>query len=139
MRERRLTYGIFAGHITARNDEGTKRAFTAAYACVGDGLDYEYRGMAIVRPGTPDEIVAEGNALHHCVGSYIGRIAKRECLILFLRRREDLAKPFYTIEVRHRRIIQVRGQGNRDPTPEVQNFVDHWTREVLRAAVLKAA
>lgn len=138
-RDLQASHDRVAGHITARNDEGTKRAFKAAYACVGDGLDYEYRGMAIVRPDTPDEIVAEGNALHHCVGSYIGRIAKRECLILFLRRREDLAKPFYTIEVRHRRIIQVRGQGNRDPTPEVQNFVNHWTREVLRAAVLKAA
>lgn len=115
------------------------RAFRAAYAHVGDSLDYEHGGLAIVRPGTPDEIAQEGNALHHCVGSYIGRVAKRECLILFLRRREDLTKPYYTIELRRRRIVQARGQGNRDPTPEVRDFMDRWTREVLQAPARKAA
>lgn len=128
-----------AQHIKVRNDGDTMRAFRAAYAHVGDSLDFEHGGMAIVRPGTPDEIVEEGNALHHCVGSYISRVAKRECLILFLRRCGDLAKPYYTIELRHRRIVQVRGQGNQDPTPEVRDFVDRWKREVLHAPALGLA
>lgn len=128
-----------AQHIKARNDGDTMRAFKTAYAHVGGSLDFEYRGMAIVRPGTPDEIAQEGNALHHCVGSYVTRVAKRECLILFLRRCGDLAKSFYTIELRHRRIVQVRGQGNQDPTPEVRDFVDRWKREVLQAPALGLA
>ena len=138
-RDLQKSHDRVAQHITAKNDEDTKRAFKAAYAYVGNSLDFAYKGMEILRPDTPDEIIAEGNALHHCVGSYISRVAKRECLILFLRRCGDEARPFYTIELRHRRIIQVRGQDNQDPTPEVQDFVDHWTREVLQAAVLKAA
>lgn len=128
-----------ARHIKAKSNKKIRQDFEAAYARVGDSLDFEYKGMKIIRPNTPDEIIHEGNALHHCVGSYVGRIAERECLILFLRRREDEAKPYYTIELRHRRIVQVRGQGNRDPAPEVQEFIDHWTREVLQAAVHEAA
>ena len=95
--------------------------------------------MKIVRPNTPDEIIREGNVLHHCVGGYVKRIAQKECLILFLRRCGNEAKPFYTIEVRHRRIVQVRGQGNQDPTHAVQDFIDHWKREVLHAVVYEAA
>lgn len=128
-----------AQHIQAKSDENTRRGFEAAYTRIGNSLDFEYEGMRITRPNTPDDIVQEGNALHHCVGGYVGRVAKKECLILFLRQCSDEARPFYTIEVRHRRIIQVRGQGNQDPVPAVQNFIEHWKREVLQAVVSKAA
>ena len=49
----------------------------------------------------------------------------------FLRRCGDIAKPFYTIELRDREVVQLRGANNMKATPEVQAFVDRWTREVL--------
>lgn len=128
-----------AQHIEAKNDTEILRDFAAAYARIGNSLDFEYKGMKIIRPDTPNDVVQEGNALRHCVGGYVSRIAKRECLILFLRRSEDVVKPFYTIELRHRRIVQVRGQGNQDPTHAVQDFINHWRREVLQAVVYEAA
>lgn len=128
-----------AQHIQDKNNARIQRGFETAYARIGDSLDFEYAGMKIIRPDTPDEIIREGNALHHCVGTYISRIAKKECLILFLRKCADENKPFYTIELRHRRIVQIRGQGNQDPTPEAQNFVDRWKWEVLQAYDRQAA
>ena len=89
--------------------------------------------MSIICPVTPDDIVAEGHALHHCVGGYVNRVANGECLILFLRRCEDISKPFYTIELRDRKVVQLKGMGNADATPEVQKFVVRWTHEVLQA------
>ena len=59
-------------------------------------------------------------------------MARKECVILFLRQCEDLDKPFYTVEVRGKKIAQVRGMRNCDPTPEVEKFMDKWEREVLR-------
>lgn len=50
-----------------------------------------------------------------------------------------MTKPFYTIELCRRRIVQARGQGNQDPTPEVRDFMDRWTREVLQAPALGLA
>ena len=61
-------------------------------------------------------------------------MARKECVILFLRRCEDLDKPFYTVEVRGKKIIQVRGWDNDAPTPEVEKFMAQWERKVLRAA-----
>ena len=138
-RDLQKSHDKVAQNIKAKKDENIQCGFQSAYARVGNSLDFEYNGLKIVRPNTPDEIIREGNVLHHCVGAYVKRIAQKECLILFLRRCGNEAKPFYTIEVRHRRIVQVRGQGNQDPTHAVQDFIDHWKREVLHAVVYEAA
>ena len=122
-----------AGRIKHKADAKELRKFKAVYKRLGGTLDYEHDGMTIICPVTPDDVITEGQTLHHCVGSYIHRIANGECLILFLRRSDDVSKPFYTIELRNQEVAQLRGRGNSNPTPEVQKFVDRWTREVLQA------
>ena len=101
------------------------------YKRIGDSLAFESQGMTILCPAAPRDIISEGQALHHCVGGYVKYVADGQCLILFLRRCEDIAKPFYTIELRDREVVQLRGANNMKATPEVQAFVDRWTREVL--------
>lgn len=122
------------GRVKAKADAQMHRDFKAAMQSISGHLDYEAGGMKLLLPSTPEELAAEGNALHHCVGSYTDRVARKECVILFLRQTEDLDKPFYTVEVRGKKIAQVRGMRNCDPTPEVRTFMDEWEREVLRAA-----
>ena len=90
------------------------------------------RGVKIVYPASLDNIVAEGQDLHHCVGGYVGKVAVKKTMILFLRRCEEAEKPFYTVEVLHGKVEQIRGVGNQAPTPEVAAFMDHWERQVLR-------
>ena len=102
-------------------------------------MAFESDGMKIVVPATPRELEAEGNALHHCVGTYADRVAKKECMILFLRQCTDETKPFYTIEIRGQEIIQVRGTGNCAATPEVQSFIDAFRRQVLQGSADNAA
>ena len=100
---------------------------------------FERDGMKIVVPATPGELASEGNALHHCVGSYGGRVAKKECMILFLRHCSDETKPYYTIEVRGQGVVQVRGVGNCEATPEVQKFIDAFRLRVLQGSTDCAA
>jgi len=102
-------------------------------------MAFEADGMKIVFPATPGELAAEGNALHHCVGRYADHVAKKECMILFLRRCSDESRPFYTIEVRGQEIIQVRGTWNCTATPEVQRFIDAFKQQVLQGSVNSAA
>lgn len=87
---------------------------------------------------TPD-IVAEGNALQHCVGGYVSRVAKKECIILFLRHADTPETSFFTIEVRGGVVAQVRGMQNCSPTPEVKSFMDVWEKKVLHRGSLPAA
>lgn len=126
--------------IELKENAKQRRAFRLAYKRIMSSLDYEKYGLKIVYPETPEEIVQEGNALHHCVGSYVERVAAKECIIVFLRAVNDPEKPFYTIEVRQSRITQIRGMGNQGATPEVDKFIMHWEREVLqKTAALPAA
>lgn len=122
------------GRVKAKADAQMHRDFKAAMKSISGHLDFETGGMKLLLPSTPEELAAEGNALHHCVGSYADRVARKECVILFLRQTEDIGKPFYTVEVRGGEVAQVRGMHNCNPTPEVEEFMDRWERVVLRAA-----
>lgn len=49
-----------------------------------------------------EELMVEGRTLHHCVGRdnhYMGKMAKGETWILFLRKKREVEKPYYTIEI----------------------------------------
>ena len=95
--------------------------------------------MKIVYPASLDDIVAEGNALHHCVGNYVDEVEAHKTMILFLRRCEDADKPYFTVEVQNKKVVQVRGMENADMTPEVKRFMDRWERQVLRRQDLETA
>ena len=122
------------GRVKAKADAQMRRDFKAAMKSISGHLDFEDDGMKMVLPANAEDLAAEGNALHHCVGSYANRVARKECVILFLRQTEELDKPFYTVEVRSGKIAQVRGFHNGDPTPEVERFMAKWEQQVLRAA-----
>lgn len=79
-----------------------------------------------------------GIQLHHCVGTYIERVAAKKCLIVFVRRVEEPKKPYVTVEVRNGKIEQIHGDHNSDPTEEVKKFVDLWSRKVLPMALQAA-
>ena len=129
-----------ARRIKQKADAKMRRDFKIAYRRIMGQLDFEMGGMKIVYPQNPSELVAEGHALHHCVGSYADRVARQECIILFLRRCENETKPFYTIEIQKRKIVQVRGMQNARATPAVEKFISQWEMAVLnQPATLRAA
>lgn len=130
----RTAHDRAAKQVKIRADKLTRRNFRLAYQRISGALDYTSGGMTIVLPSTPDELAAEGSALHHCVGGYADRVARKECIIVFVRRTDEPQKPYYTAEIRDGRVVQLRGLQNCDPTPEVQAFSDAWERAVLRAA-----
>lgn len=120
-----------AHRLKHKADAKERRAFAAVYRNIAGQYDFGKDGMKIVYPSTPDDVIAEGHLLHHCVGGFVERVADRECVILFLRRCSDPLKPFFTIEVRGRQIVQVRGMKNCSATPDVNKFIKAWEQRVL--------
>ncbi len=112
-------------------DTKTKREFITIYKSISEQLCFEKDGLKLICPSVPENIIAEGHALHHCIGDYISRVAEKECIILFVRKSSEIDKPYYTVEIRRQEIVQVHGIGNCSMTPEVQAFVEQWKKQVL--------
>ena len=62
-------------------------------------LEFKFGDWCSVVLASPFEVVAEGNNMHHCVGSYVGRIAKGNSLILSLRYAKSPDHSEITVEV----------------------------------------
>ena len=122
-------------YIKKCRDEQTKRAFREVYEHLAEKANLTSKKLQIVCPKQTDDLIAEGQALHHCVGTYIERVAAKKCLIVFVRRVEEPKKPYVTVEVRNGKIEQIHGDHNSDPTEEVKKFVDLWSRKVLPMAL----
>ena len=125
-------------YIKKCRDEQTKRAFREVYENLAEKANLTSKKLQIVCPKQTDDLITEGQALHHCVGTYIERVAAKKCLIVFVRRVEEPEKPFVTVEVSNGKIVQIRGERNSDPTKEVKKFVDLWSRKVLPMALQTA-
>lgn len=89
---------------------------------------------------TPEEIVAEGAILHHCVGGYLEQHSEGKTHIFVIRKPGEENKPFYTLELsKSLRLIQCRGyKNNREDNEEqqaehklVDEFVDKWLKALV--------
>ena len=101
-------------------------------------LEFYGMDLFIRQPESFEEIIAEGKALHHCVGSYAERHSLGKLHIMFIRSKAEPDKPYYTMEVSVAgRIVQVRGERNCDPTQEVSTLIAAYT-EYLKTVFRKA-
>ena len=98
----------------------------------------------IVPAGRCEELVEEGRALHHCVGandSYMTAMADGRSWILFLRRKSELDKPYYTIEIDMYtdEIKQYYSAYDRQPDKEViRKVLDKFRRSLRKTQRIPA-
>lgn len=97
----------------------------------------------IVAPKSIDDILYEGDTLHHCVNktdNYFDRIASKESYILFLRKKENPEVPFYTLEAEPNGTIrQKRAEFDRQnkDIDEVTSFLRLWQKEIQKRLTKK--
>ena len=95
---------------------------------VQEGLPF-----VVVAPKTPFDLAREGTILHHCVKSYIDRVAEGQTNIMFIRKKDEHEIPFFTVEITNEKVIeQVHGFGNRnaDTEPGLLEFVDIYRQKL---------
>lgn len=62
-------------------------------------LSYCNEKFVVVCPEKVRDLIAEGSAMHHCVGSYGNKVINGEVTIVFIRKKEDVNKPYITCEI----------------------------------------
>lgn len=93
---------------------------------------------AFVIPKSADDLIQEGNALHHCVGgmNYINQYADKKTTIIFVRPKEAPDQPKYTAEVRQGKVVQIQGMFNTAPiSDELRTAVSQWIEKANRLKV----
>lgn len=95
-----------------------------------DALNIKGNGLILIVPANSEAIKEEGEALHHCVGTYIERVAKGETAIFFIRKENEPNKPYYTLEWRDNKVIQCRGMNNCSVTDKVKAFVQAFEEKM---------
>ena len=98
-----------------------------------DAFSIQGNGLVLVVPKNGDEIKAEGEALHHCVGGYVDRVARGETSIFFIRKADAPDTPYFTLEYRDNKVIQCRGFKNCGMKPEVEAFVNEFEKKMQDA------
>ena len=89
---------------------------------------FQWRGLLIRPAASQRELVAEGDALHHCVGTYAKDHANGKTAIFFIRRAKAPRKSFYTLELNEGKLVvrQNRGRRNCARTKEVEELEAVW-------------
>ena len=121
-------------HNVKKNDMFDK-AILDAHDNLMEKYGFSKEGLAVIAPKTVQEIVNEGHTLHHCVHFYAERVVEGECIILFIRKADNIDEPFYTVEIRDNRVIQIRGKYNCGPTDEMKHFLSLWEGRKIKKAV----
>jgi len=95
-----------------------------------------------IRPAiSADELKREGAALHHCVAGYADKMARGETAIFIVRKLDDQYTPYYTLELKGKRVVQCRTDHNKSYEAKgeesVKAFVDAWLKEVVNKPAKK--
>jgi len=105
---------------------------------VKDIYGYVQGDYAVLVPARIEDILLEGQNLHHCVGTserYWERIERQESYVLFLRRSSDVTKSYYTLEiepdgtVRQKRTMYDRQEADIEAATK---FLKKWQKEVSK-------
>lgn len=111
------------------------------------GYFYEDDTYMIIPAGKCEELMKEGKELHHCVGAsdiYMKKMAAGETWILFLRKKEDLEKAYYTVEINLKtdKIIQFYSEFDRQPDKKViEKLLNKYTKRLktMKQPIMAAA
>lgn len=112
-----------------RRDEWMLKGFAIAAREVAKRFSFAAGGLMIVVPESSGDLEAEGKALSHCVRTYAERMANGETTIVFVRKADDPGTPFYTMEIKAGKVMQLRGKHNCAPTPAVAKFEKEFCKE----------
>lgn len=77
--------------MSKQSDEFMKR--------YSDVLLYENEKFCVVLPKEPQDLIQEGKEMHHCVGSYINKVCQGDCIIVFVRNKQNKTVPYITAQI----------------------------------------
>lgn len=101
---------------------------------MSEAEDFTYQNpldkFKIVMPKESKELIEEGSVLGHCVASYIEKVNAGDCIVVFMREKENIETPYLTVEILPDRTIpQVEGLNKRSELTEDEIlFLNRWAK-----------
>lgn len=82
-----------------RKTEFDNKKIVENYAKQNKAWEFSFGDYVVVIPTTGQDIVTEGEKMHHCVGSYVDRVVANNDYICFIRHKDTPDVPYITCEV----------------------------------------
>ena len=115
--------------IQIQTDAEKKEDFIKSIKKLYDRPEYREDALLIRPARDPEELAKESTALHHCVRTYVDKVVRGSCVILFIRRTSDQDKPYFTLELSPEgKIVQCRGDHNCAYPGDVKEFLERWQK-----------
>lgn len=115
--------------IQIQTDAEKKEDFIKSIKKLYDRPEYREDALLIRPARDPEELAKESAALHHCVRTYVDKVVRGSCVILFIRRTSDQDKPYFTLELSPEgKIVQCRGDRNCAYPEDVKEFLERWQK-----------
>lgn len=116
-----------------KKEEANAQKFRAVWERIA-WADWSHGEFCIIAAKCTEELVAEGAALHHCVGRYTDEVLAGR-VIFFVRRAESPDVPYMTLNlnIRTDEVIQLHGFGNNETAAErahVMEWIKVWLEKV---------
>ncbi|WP_373836961.1 PcfJ domain-containing protein [Jeotgalibaca arthritidis] len=129
----RLSHDRAVKQLNAMKREAVRKEYQERKKAL-EYAEVEIDNFAFFLPQSANELIEEGKVLKHCVGGdgYISSHAEGSTTIVFVRRKDAIDKPFYTMEFNHRKIQQLRGFKNQNPTKDVEAACDKWLKVITK-------
>ena len=116
----------------ALKDAEERKALYAKFASVAEKYlplqKDDKNTFVIVIARSPQDLIREGDILHHCVGrmNYDQKFVREESLIFFVRNIAEPDTPFVTVEysLRNKKVLQCYGEHDTRPSDSVMEFVN---------------
>ncbi len=90
--------------------------------------EFDLGDYILRHPKDVKELEHEGRELQHCVATYLDRIISKDTDVMFLRKKSEPDKPFFTVEIQNKRIVQVRTFKNQTD-PDITEIVERRIKE----------
>lgn len=92
-------------------------------------FEIKKNGLMIKALLSQNELIEEGEKMHHCVGMYADKVAQGNTAIYSIRKTEEPDNPVATLELQKKKVIQVRASHNSEPSNDIINFVRKWEKQ----------
>lgn len=115
-------------NYTKNKDKITNKKINERYMKL-QKFKFQKNHFVIFPVKSPEELIIESQELKHCVRTYVDRVANGKTNIFFVRKDNDIEKPFVTVEMKNGTVIQARGYKNNIENPleeNVKNFINAW-------------
>lgn len=112
--------------IQAMKNEKIIKRFSTKTKYWSNKLNYSKGKFSVKVAESIDAMKFEGESHGHCVGSYGARVASKNMIILFIRKKDD--KPYFTVELNllTLEVVQIQGKSRRSPTKQINSFIKEW-------------